>query len=811
MKKKTKIKNNQENVNSKNKFYWLHLTGFFVILSLPLLNLPPWFSPPDWGKTIIFRIILSLMIFLFIWQILYKTKNDYLSSIIQNISNKKSNVFLGFWLLIAVFGIFLLSTIFSQEPYFSFWGSPYRSGGFLNFGFYIIFAVLAFLLIKTKDWQKIWDFSIIIGIFVSFIAVFQQYGLFDKALIPYSYRPPSTIGGPIFLAIYLLLLCFLCLGFFINQKKILKRIFYCFAIILFLFTAIFITQTRAVMIGFFAGFCYFFLAYPITYNVKKHWNKKLLFLKIFAGIILILSAYGVYYVNNHTIKELPQFVQENKFLKTTIQRVSIKSALQDSRISGWQVSWEALKNKPILGYGMENFAQGFDEYYNPSLPKITQTLGSTGSGWWDRAHNFIFDISVTAGLPALIIYICLFGTLFFQLQKLKHIKRNQENVKENTDIIADIPVYHAIQAGFIGYFTANFFSFDTFSTYLISFMLIAFVLHLILSKGSVGRSEVPTISRGPNSAALNIVWKKLQKNRNITILLIFLCVIWFIWTCNIKPFQINTDINAALYQAKNNDCEKAIQRMEKISKTNTFLNNYLGLKYISIIGDCIKNENTETEQILAQRATEILKKNIEIRTTYTRNWLLLGIYTNYLIEKQTNLEIKEKLKQEADYYFERANQLSPKRQEILIEWVKTDFMRQEFQMAKQKSLKCIEINDKLRDCYWIMGLTNIYLGEQEQADKNINIAIKKGYPVNSELSLLQKAKAYIYVKDYQELIKIYQKLIKIKPKNPQYYASLATCYKEIHDFEKAKKYALKVLELEPKMQKSVEEFIKNLN
>ena len=219
MKKKTKIKNNQENVNSKNKFYWLHLTGFFVILSLPLLNLPPWFSPPDWGKTIIFRIILSLMIFLFIWQILYKTKNDYLSSIIQNISNKKSNVFLGFWLLIAVFGIFLLSTIFSQEPYFSFWGSPYRSGGFLNFGFYIIFAVLAFLLIKTKDWQKIWDFSIIIGIFVSFIAVFQQYGLFGKALIPYSYRPPSTIGGPIFLAIYLLLLCFYALAFLLTKKK----------------------------------------------------------------------------------------------------------------------------------------------------------------------------------------------------------------------------------------------------------------------------------------------------------------------------------------------------------------------------------------------------------------------------------------------------------------------------------------------------------------------------------------------------------------------------------------------------------------
>ena len=375
-------------------------------------------------------------------------------------------------------GINFLALIFSQDPHFSFWGSPYRSGGFLNFAFYIIFAVLAFFLIKAKHWQKIWDFNIIIGIFVSFIAICQQYGLFDTALIEYAYRPPSTIGGSIFLAIYLMLLCFLSIGFLIKNlsatspcatgiNKIIKTIFYSFAIILFLFVAIFVTQTRAIMAGFFMGFAYFLIFYPFVQKIKtienkpetliqsiihSFLNKKTILLKILAGIILIFASFSIYFANTVDIKNMPQFVQENKYLKTTTHRLSIEKALNNPRISGWKVSWEAIKDKPILGYGPENFAVGFDKFYDPSLSGITQIFGQ-GSGWWDRAHNFIFDIGVTTGIPSLIIYILLFAVIFYELQKLKKINPKKAMI------------YHSIQALFLAYFTANFFSFDTFSTY----------------------------------------------------------------------------------------------------------------------------------------------------------------------------------------------------------------------------------------------------------------------------------------------------------------------------------------------------------
>ena len=757
------MKTQIEKMQLHNKFYWFYLVGFFVILTLPILNLPPWFSPPDWGKTIVFRILLSILIFVFLWQALSK----------EQITIKTS---LPFWLLVSLLGIFLLANIFSLDPHFSFWGSPYRSGGFLNFAFYIIFAILVFSIIRQKDWQKIWDFAIFIGILVSIVAIFQQYGLISKIFIPFGARAPSTIGGPIFLAIYLLLLSFLTLSFGLKQAG-LKKLFYFLSFLLFFLVAVFITQTRAVIIGYLVGFLFFILFYPVRkFSVS-------LGLKLTALIILLSGIYGIYFVNTQT--ELPQFIQKNRFLNGVTARLSIKAGLADSRISGWKVALPVLKDRPILGYGPENFAIGFDKFYDPSLPKITKEWGS----WWDRAHNFIFDIGVTAGIPALIIYLALFGVLFFQLQKLKTAEKSVDEYVEKTPKV----IYHGIQATFIGYLVANFFSFDTFSTYLISFLLIGYSLHLIYQNNGSPTSIIPT-----QFSSLILKW------RGLLLFLLFVLLIWFIWVFNAKPFQINKEINWASYESKGGYHEKAIVRMENLLAKRSFLDAYLRLKYADIIDEYIKAK-PELTISLVQKAIEILKENTNIMPYYTRDWLLLGSYTNILIERG-----QIKLKDEANSYFEKAHQLSPKRQEVFTEWIKTDLLTGEYQKAKERAEKCIALNEKLGDCYWLMGLTQGYLKNFDGLNHDTNIALTKGYDTQSENAFLQLTKVYAQTQNYQDLVKTLTKLISINPNNPQYHASLAAAYQKIGDLEMAKKEALKVLELKPEAKGEVEEFLKTL-
>jgi len=286
--------------------------------------------------------------------------------------------------------------------------------------------------------------------------------------------------------------------------------------------------------------------------------------------------------------------------------------------------------------------------------------------------------------------------------------------------------------------------------------------------------------------------------------LLFILLVWFIWGFNLKPLQINKEKNLAGLYSEKELCQEALEKMENVLASNSFLSHYLRLEYIDIVADCIE-ENRERAFELAERATEILKENTKIRPYYTRNWLLLGGYTNILIEGG-----EKDLKEEANYYFEKANELSPKRQEVFIGWIKTDLISGEYQKAKEKAQKCIDLNEKLGDCWWLMGLSDIYLGEFEKGKENVEIAREKGYPINSELSLLELAKAYLKNEDYLELTKIYQELIKIKPENPKYYISLAVFYKEAGEFEEAKKEALKILELFPEYEEEVELFLKEL-
>jgi len=75
--------------------------------------------------------------------------------------------------------------------------------------------------------------------------------------------------------------------------------------------------------------------------------------------------------------------------------------------------------------------------------------------------------------------------------------------------------------------------------------------------------------------------------------------------------------------------------------------------------------------------------------------------------------------------------------------------------------------------------------------------------------LLQLINAHLTAQNYPELIKVYEQLVQLRPQ-AQHYASLATAYKEVGEFEKARDTALKVQELDPTLQAEVELFINSL-
>src|SRR3989344_1115943 len=167
------------------------LIGVFLILALPLLNIPPFFSPPDWGKAIVFRLVLSVLLLLFVWQVLSGKQR------MQKISWKSTKGIL-MSLLVLFLGIFLLATVFSVDPAFSFWGDPQRAGGTLNLIFLVLFALFLFAAFpKEQSWKIFTNVLLAAGAAVSALAIFQWQGWFSTFLITTGARPTSTMGSKI--------------------------------------------------------------------------------------------------------------------------------------------------------------------------------------------------------------------------------------------------------------------------------------------------------------------------------------------------------------------------------------------------------------------------------------------------------------------------------------------------------------------------------------------------------------------------------------------------------------------------------------
>jgi tetratricopeptide (TPR) repeat protein len=521
---------------------------FFVILALPVLISQFLFFPSAWGKAEVFRILMIFLIYAFIFCLVFEKIKIEFSKI------KKIKII---WLFILLLALAALSTIFSKDPYFSFWGDPQRAGGFLNFALLLIFSILAFFLVKKNQWQKLWDFNFIVASIIAILAF----------IIPHSDRISSTLGGPAILALYMALLLPMALFLFISSKK---RMYLFYSALFFL--VIFLTASRGVLLGLLAAFLYYILS-----------GKNKLWLKFSCILLILLLLAGVFILRPVNIQD---------------------------RLSVWTISFKALQEKPLLGFGPENFNIAFNKYYDSSLPGLN-------SQWFDRAHNIIFDLAVPFGLPFFIVYVLIFVILFFKVRS------------------------PAVKTGFIIYFVSNLFNFDAFSTYLIIFLFLAYSLSLA--------HENPA------------EWTEKEKNHSpflqIAMIIIFLLLLPAIWIISVKPLYINEEMNKASY-------EKNMKAFDNILSTHSFLDSYIRTNYAVTASLVISSKPSLQEALpLMEKSITVLEESAQLRPNNAKTWYMLSFFANELLKYENSDELKQK----ALGFCQKAKELSPNHSLIVSE------------------------------------------------------------------------------------------------------------------------------------------------
>lgn len=777
-------------------FNLIYIIGIFLILITPLLSVPPLFHPPAWGKAILFRSIFAILLFFFAYQGLFKNKENF-SKLKGFLTNKKSATFLIAWALLSLIVIITLSTIFSAEPAFSFWGSPFRGGGSLNFILLSLFSIFTFIVLKEKEWRWVWSMNIFVGFVACLIALCQKFRLFGDFLLLYSDRVISTFGGSIFFALYLILLIFLVISLGVSAKKW-KRIMYFGLAALFLFCII-LSGTRAAMIGFGIGIIFFVFAFPQK-GIKIKWAKIILLSAIILGLSSIVF-----------LKFQPQLVNSlssNKFYGSNFSRIwsvtgnfSIKNLFY-SRASGWVLGMKGALERPLLGFGPENFSIPFDKYYDSNLVGLS-TDGLNGSdggeaSWWDKGHGFVFDYAATVGIPFLIIYLLLNVLVIWKLRKAS------ENQKPESQIIS-----HGIQATIIGYLITNFFSFDVFSTYLIYFIILGYSFYLLSENNNQ-----------ENIATEDKVKPAFKKS---LLAILFIVLVWFLWSENLKPFLINKEINTLTFLVnKATSCDAIITRTDKLLTQHSILDNYLRLSYIDIIGVCSsKDTSKEKSTEYSYKVLQLLADCIKERPTYTRNWIFQGVHAYNMLNTNTSLDQAEKdrLFKLAYLSYEKSKELSPRRQVTYIGWAKTDLLLNKYDEALAKVDECTNLNPNFNDCWRLKSLIYIAKGNIEEGTKILSNSFGKGGSQNiySDEMLSQLVNLYSGLikktgdlKYYGVLANLFKELIVSNPNNFQYHASLAFTYKALGQYDDARKEAAEVVRLSPDSKAAVEAFLKTL-
>src|SRR3989338_9747256 len=369
----------------------------YIAAFVPLIIFKDYISPFHFGKVIIFRSLVEMMIVLFI--LLVWRERSYLHKI----------TIVG-WAFLFFAVAFSTATITSVIPYSSMWGSLERMGGVFTFWHYFIyFIILTAVFRKESDWINLFRLVIVIGVLSAF------YGFGQKTNIEFFVgsggreRIFGTIGNPALFAGYELLIVFLSLMMYLSVQKYKKYYLAAFAITSI---AVLMTAVRGSLLGYAVGLTVFAFLWM---KYKKSNIGRTLFKTLVVSVLLFI-AFSFLFGNS-------SFVKESRYL-SRITSLSFTSPTVQTRFWAWQAGLRGWRENPktiLLGWGPENFNIPFSKNFNPKF-----FAGSGSETLFDRAHNMFVEVLVTMGIIGLLAYVYIFIAMFAFLRKF--LKNNDLNI-----------------------------------------------------------------------------------------------------------------------------------------------------------------------------------------------------------------------------------------------------------------------------------------------------------------------------------------------------------------------------------------------
>jgi O-antigen ligase/tetratricopeptide (TPR) repeat protein len=402
-------------------------------LYIPVAN---FFFPYITGKNFVFRILVEVALVCYALLALRVPKYRPKGSALM-------------WAVVALAVWMGLSTLASVDPIKSFWSNFERMDGYVTLLHLFAWFVITGAMLTADDlWGAFLETAVGAATLQGAIALLQVTHIFKFA--PSSQSGPradTTFGNATYLAVYML--CSIFITLFVLARRgergrlgVGLQVWYGLALVLQVM-ALFFSETRGAQLGTVGGL--FIAAVWVALFARDAKYRSVRRASLWAlGVIAVLV---VGFVG----------IRDTSFVRNTsglnrLASISLSDPTVASRLLYiWPTALKGIADKPLAGWGYENFNFVFNAYYQPAMYNQEQ--------WFDRAHNEFLDMGIAGGVPALALYVALFGLAAWT------IWRSRLGAPEQAVLMGLLAAYSF----------NNLFVFDNLVSYLYFFALLAFV------------------------------------------------------------------------------------------------------------------------------------------------------------------------------------------------------------------------------------------------------------------------------------------------------------------------------------------------
>lgn len=732
-----------------NTKFWNRLINglLYSVFLLPLIYTSRTMYPTHVGKVLIFYIIGDVM--LLIW--LLNNRKNSIKLTLNRID----------YVLIALLAIMGLSTIFSVDPVRSFWGYQERMTGFvmwLHLGIFYTFVKTQYNTLFIRRLSACVGIAALINVAIALTALF--YPIFPTIMSDGD-RVSGLLGNAIFFGGYLLLtipFCIIFLGDYLNLKKKYLALFFIVLSLGSIVSTIFLTKTRGSFIGLGIASIVVVLVAGL-YSTRSY--KKIRY--IVMSIVILLSL-------TFTVLVIVQNTKSGSVIRgklPLILQLNVYNSTSQTRLLAWEVALKGIKERPLMGWGLENFQHVSDRYYDPRF------LGyGFGETVWDKPHNIFLDFGVTAGVGSLVAYVAIILLSF--TEGVQIIKKGETGTKKMIGL--------GIIFGMVGYGVQSFFEIDTIQSLTLFVALCAIA--------SSERQRVRTID-------LNMS-KKYHKIWYYALALVAVFSIVY----SVKLFRVSTRMGDARDMVDINSSFQWVKKAERLAEFNSPYDWENAMFLIQDMArldgaEVLTRENVEAVAPLIKERLESARKRSPESYQYTF-WLSQVYYYEGMYVSTTSLDTSLKLLNESIEH-------APTNQRPYL-------LKAHIYLMQGKDVEAIKIYEELvkqndySEVHWFYGITLQKAGKTKEALEQLIEG--ENFAFGSEQNVLYLVDVYAENKLYDRIIKLYQNLINQQPNNATWYARIAATYAELGDKEKTIENLDKAIELDPSLESEARTFLR---